>query len=172
MTISEMRLLLIMLMLSSAALVTSGCGFHLRGSVELPDVMEQTYIAGVTAESAMGSEIRNVLERAGGSVVAEQGVATATLLIHGEKLRKTVVGVDNSGKVSEYEMRLTLSYSLLDSEQQALVSEQEVRVIRLLLYDSASVLSSGKEETDLRRDMQRSAVRQMINRLRTEFSSR
>lgn len=152
-------------------LLVSGCGFQLRGSVELPPEMEQTFLTGVTVDSAMGGEIRNALKRAGGTVVAEQGAATAILVIHDEGILKTVVGVDSGGKASEYELRLTLSYSLLDSEEKSLVEQQSVRVVRQLLYDSANVLASGTEEAQLRRDMQRSAVRQMINRLRIELSS-
>jgi LPS-assembly lipoprotein len=150
-------------------LFVSGCGFHLRGSVELPAVMERTFLSGITADSALGSEIRNTLERAGGAVVADPDMATSTLVIQGEKVQKTVVGVNSNGKASEYELRHTLSYSLLDSEQKSLVEAQTVRVIRQFLYDSANVLSSGTEEAELRGEMRGSAVRQMINRLRIEL---
>ena len=149
----------------------SGCGFHLRGGVELPTVMEQTFLSGVPVDSALGVEIGNVLTRHGGIVVAEQGSATATLIINSEKIDKTVIGVDSSGKASEYELRLTLSYRLLDSEKKELVGQQSVRVVRILRFDSSNVLSSETEESELRQEMRRSAVRQMINRLRIELTA-
>lgn len=157
------------LLLVALSLFLVSCGFKLRGGVEIPAAMERTYLQGVNANSSLEQDIHRALRAAGGKLVSDQAAASSILTIIDWHYLKTVIGVDSRGKASEYELRLTLRYSLHDGKQNLLVDEQAVSVTRQLLFDSANVLGMATEEEALRRDMQRLAVRQMINRLRIEL---
>ncbi len=151
--------------------LVSGCGFHLRGAVELPPELAKTYLQGVAANSELAIEIEQALNRGGASLVATRKEATAVLVLHGEKTRRTILGVDRIGKAREYELSLAFSFTLKDNQLDTLVAEQRVSVEREIRYDSGNVLGNEREEENARSAMRRFAVQQMFSRLRAALAS-
>ncbi len=148
-----------------ALLLLSGCGFHLRGTYELPEVMEATLVSGIGPGHPLAVEIRQALDSADAAVVDDVAQATAQLQIQREGFSQRVLSVDTTGRVSEYELSYQVRYRLLDAQGNELVAMQAVEFTRD--YDaSGNVLGAGEEADRLREDMLRLAVRQMLRQLR------
>lgn len=157
------------LLLSLLSLV-SGCGFHLRGAMELPQDMERLRITGNT-NSPFYYELERALIAAGGQVVKSAEAVTATLSIQGERYGRRVLTVDSTGRASEYELSMRVTYSLSAPDGTELISSDEVSLRRDYRFNPGNVLASEAQEETLRDEMRRQAARQILRRLqRAEHS--
>jgi len=144
----------------------TGCGFHLRGAVPLPEVMQRTLIKGID-NSPLYYELESALLAAGSKVVKSPGLATATLIIHSERNSRRVLSVDNLGRASEYELSLRVVFSLVGHGGQVIASNESLRLLRDYSYDPNNVLGSGSQETLLQDTMRRDAAQQILRRLQS-----
>lgn len=158
-------LLRFLLVLACISLL-SGCGFHLRGAVALPEVMARTYVEG-GAGSDLYYELENALVNAGAEVVESTEAASAVLILHKQRLERRVLSVDSQGRAAEYELTLQLAFSLKDSKGLILADNERLSVVRDYSFDPDNVLAKGDEEAALRREMNRFAVSQMMRRLQS-----
>lgn len=153
------RWVLPLLMLQLAA-----CGFHLRGPVALPEMMQKTYIQG-----GVGSElyyaVENALENAGSQVVDSAASASAVLSLNNQRIDRRVISVDTQGRAAEYELSLQVVFSLRDSAGRNIADREQVSVVRDYSFDPNNVLAKDQEEAALRGEMMRYAVSQMMRRL-------
>ncbi len=157
MNIVNRSLLLVVLLLS-------GCGFHLRGAVVLPQSMNNTLIVGASG-SELYYEIENALRNAGGEVAQNMDATTSVLTIHGQGINRKVLSVDSQGRDAEYELELRLIFSLRDPQGQLLADRETIRVNRDFSFDPDNVLAKSEEEASLRSEMLRQGVEQMMRRL-------
>jgi len=147
------------------SLLSQGCGWRLRGQIDLPPGMEKTFLSGVDFYSELGVEIQARLQGAGAGLVQDKSAATAILHIVTNKIEKRVLSIDSSGRAGEYELSYLLVFRLMDQHGAVLVNDQTVTTLRELRFDPNNVLSTGDEEERLRKDMLQFSVRQMLNRL-------
>jgi LPS-assembly lipoprotein len=146
-------------------LLLSGCGFHLRGSVELPQAMARSYIV-ADKSSALGLELENTLRAAGGEVVRTRAEATAVLTLHEERLGSRVLTLDAQGRASGLVLTLLASFSLVDGAGALLVDREGVRIEREYSFDPDNVLAQGGEASVLHEEMRRQAAAQILRRVR------
>lgn len=148
------------------AISLAACGFQLRGASPLPAVMERTYIQ-ADARSPLYFELEQSIQAAGAQVVQSASEASATLQIHRADFSRRDRGIDQLGRVNEYEHRLSLVYSLHDSQGASLVSHQQLQLIREQRFNPNDVLASGEEQSILYQEMRRQAVSQLLRRLQS-----
>jgi len=156
--------LVLLLFPLAISLLLSGCGFHLRGAVELPEMMQKTYISG-GGGSDLYYAVENALLNAGAKVVGSASSATALLTLHSQRFDRRVVSVDTQGRAAEYELLLQVVFSLKERSGRVIADNETVRVIRDFTFDPDNVLAKDDEEAALRREMSRYAVAQMIRRV-------
>jgi LPS-assembly lipoprotein len=146
-------------------LLLGGCGFHLRGSVVLPENMARTYIV-AGSSSALGHELESMLTVAGGEVVSERAQATAILTLHEERLSSRVLTLDAQGRASGQVLTLLVSFSMVDGEGRAVAEREGVRIEREFSFDPDNVLAQGSEASLLQEEMRRQAAQQILRRMR------
>lgn len=146
------------------SLLLSGCGFHLRGAVELPEMMQATYIDGGEG-SELYYAVENALLNAGARVVDSASAATAVLSLQGQRFDRRVVSVDTQGRAAEYELSLRVTFSLHEAGGKLVADHEQVSVIRDFTFDPDNVLSKDEEEAKLRSEMNRYAVSQIVRRV-------
>lgn len=154
------------LLVLSLSVFLVACGFHLRGAQPIPAVMQRTWIAGAD-NSALYYELESALLAAGAAVVESSEAATATLTIHQERYSRRVLSVDNQGRASEYELRLRIVFSLIDSAGNVIADNVKFNVLRDYSFDPDNVLASGGQEKMLKTEMRRYAARQILRRLQS-----
>jgi LPS-assembly lipoprotein len=155
-------------LLAALAILTS-CGFHLRGTgkVEFSPMLSTLR---VTVENSQQQNdpllmaIKNAL-RTQTDVQIENSGDAPLLVLYGERSDSQVLSVGSTGKVEEYLLKYEVSFRLTGKDDKALAEPQTVRVQRDHAFDRLNVLAKEREEQELRREMQRDAVQQILRRL-------
>ena len=91
--------------LLSALLV--GCGFQLRGQVELAPVMSAPWVTG--QDSTLVVDLRNALRQSGVQPVKDSSSATVIIDLARVDYSRSVISVDSQGTATGY----TLKYAVL-----------------------------------------------------------
>ena len=87
------------------------------------------------------------------------------LMLYRESFDSQVLTVSSTAKADAYLLRYEVSFRLIDKASRLLSEPQTVRIQRDHAFDRLNVLSKEREERDLRREMQRDAVQQILRRL-------
>lgn len=156
----QLKLLIIALVIS----VTSACGWHLRGQVELPAALRILDVNVSAVDFASQNAIKQSLLSNG---VTLSGDAEYQLKIIKEKAEKRTLAVTTNAKASEYELIQTLQFQLFNADQQAISRVLTVTTYQTLLYDANAEIGKAQEEQNLRIDMKQSNAYKMLLRLKS-----
>lgn len=155
-----------LLLIQGAALALGGCGFQLRGAPEL--AFSSLYI-NATDNSALGTELKRNLASLGTlqlvSEAAQANTAQAILDVLAEQREKTVVGVNASGQVREFQLRVRVRFRLRTPQGKELIPDTELLQQRDISFNETAVLAKESEEALLYRYMQTDIVQQLMRRL-------
>jgi len=150
----------------SPVLVLGACGFRLRGA---PDMAFQSIYVTVAENSSLGNELKRNLASLGTVQViadaAQKPKAQAILDVLSEAREKTVVGVNASGQVREFQLRLRVNFRLNTPKGVELIPSTELLLQRDISFNESAVLAKEAEEALLYRDMQTDIVQQLMRRL-------
>ncbi len=149
----------------------SGCGFHPRGAVSLPQAMAVTHIQGPDAFSVLVTDLERQL-RSAGVQVSPQREGAAVLRIEETEVNRRVLSVDLSGKAREYELFQQLSFTVVDSENRELVPRQDLALRRDYVFDATDVLGKVNEDEVVRQDMERELARRILQRIQVLSAGR
>ena len=144
------------------ALLVAGCGFRLRGSVDVP--FETLYVP--DAMSGIGLDLKRHLE-AGTSarVVNDPKQAQAILQISNESRGREILTLSGAGRVSEFQLRYQLSFRVHDGKGSEYLPSTTIALIREMTFQDTQILAKEAEEQLLFRDMQAEAVQQILRRM-------
>ncbi len=155
-----------LLLSQCAALTLTACGFQLRG---VPTFAFSSIYITAAETSALGNELKRTLASRGKLQVitdpALLSTAQAVLDITLEQREKTVVGVNASGQVREFQIRLRVRFSLRTPQGKELLPETELLQQRDISFNESAVLAKETEEGLMYRDMQSDIVQQLMRRL-------
>jgi LPS-assembly lipoprotein len=145
------------------ACALASCGFHLRGSQELP--FETIYL-GFSPNSPFGAQLaRNIRTGTSTRVVTEPAKAQAILEVVGESRDREIVAVNAQGRAREFSLRLGLTFRLHDGKGRELIAPTRITAQRDISFNEEQVLAKESEEALLFRDMQGDLVQQLLRRL-------
>lgn len=159
------RIALVHLLLVSLLVTLSACGFHLRGEVELPPVLQDTFIDSKDPFTGIARPLRNQLQRSDVTVLETREQASAVLKIVAERSENRVLSVGSSGKATEYELFNEVVFSLSDGAGKVLLKPQTVRMTRDLVFDETELLGKVSEADSIHREMLDSLARQILVRI-------
>jgi len=153
----------IKLILGGLALLTaSGCGFQLRGSHAIP---YRSIYVDAPRDSSAARQLANALRSRGIALPENARDADAVLKLFEEKQTRSILSLSGGGRVSEYRLNYTLSYSLTDKEGREVYPAATIQSSRDFTYDDNQYLAKSAEEKFLYRDLQDDAVQQILRRL-------
>ncbi len=143
--------------------VLAGCGFQLRSAPALPfDTIAVTPERG----AGVASELARYFSASLRPVAATGNAAPDAILdIVREQREKLVVGVNASGQVREYQLRLAVTFRLRTPQGREIIPPIEIEQRREISFSESAVLAKEAEEVLLYRDMQSEAVQQLLRRL-------
>ena len=154
-------------LLGGAGLVSvglGGCGFKLRGAQTFPF---QT----IAVQPHPGGPLVIALRRSFGSAVRVLPLseppknADVVVEILQEAREKTVVGINSSGQVREFQLRIRVRFRVRTPAGEELVPDTEILQRRDLSFNESASLAKEAEEGLLYRDMQNDLVQQLLRRL-------
>jgi LPS-assembly lipoprotein len=167
MTISSMkrRVVLRAGVALAVAVTLPGCGFQLRGSNGSYTMPFHSIYVGFPDTSGLGTELKRNL-RAGQVTIADKPAeAEAQLVVLGETRGKQILSLNSLGRVREYLLTYTLSFTVRDPKGVELLPATEISLRRNMAFDETQVLAKESEEALLYRDMQADLVQQIMRRL-------
>jgi LPS-assembly lipoprotein len=154
---------------AAVALVSAslpGCGFALRGAQSY--VFSSIYL-GSAGSSVLIAELQRTMQSNGNARVITEAsqLATAQVVLDvlQDQREKVVVGVNASGQVREFQLRLRFKFSLRGQNGKELLPETELLQERDISYSETAALSKEAEEALLYRNMQTDIVQQITRRL-------
>lgn len=153
------------LMIAGVAAYFAGCGFHLRGAVEIPPELNPLYI-----QAAPGSPVRRAIEDqfTGSAVQLAVGPGPAKLILRilGEDRFTRVAAVDSSGKVLAYELHYFVRFDAVAADGRELVPPQTLELVRTFDNPDVEVLGKQLEEELIFQDFATDAADRILMRLR------
>jgi LPS-assembly lipoprotein len=155
------------LLAASAALLgcalASGCGFKMRGSAELPF---STLYAGFSPTSAIGADFRRLIRASDGTQLVDRPeAAQARLDVLNELREKEIVSFSSSGRPREYQLRLRLTFRLVDAQGVELIPATELLIRREITTTDTQLVAKEQEEVIMYQEMQQDLVQQLLRRL-------
>ncbi len=148
---------------AAAALLTSGCGFHLQGREGLPELMASTYVQSADRHSEFDRQLGRRLREAG-VLTSNLDEASAVVTIHRETGRR-ILSVSATNVPEEYEVYYTVTYSVRERGGSVVLPEQSLTLTRDYSYDETDVLGKAREEEILRQALATDLVRLVMRRL-------
>lgn len=159
------RLLHKVISASCLAVGLSACGFQLRQAPNLPF---NTLYASFAESSSLGQELRRSLESSGVRMITDNrqlDAAQVILEVLQDQREKTVVGVNTSGLVREFQLRVRFKFRLRNKAGGEIIPETELLLQRDFSFNESGALAKEAEEALIYRSMQSDVVQQALRRL-------
>lgn len=153
------RILLMGLLMSLA-----GCGYHLRGSIEMPETLKKIFIFGASPQ--LQTEMSSMIKASKGQIVGSPNDAGVVVKILREDMRSRVLSIGSTGKSSESELEYYLSFQFFDNQEKPLMEEQLIELSREFFNDQTAVLAKGNEEQLIRKEIYKQVARMLLARAR------
>ncbi|GAA4331938.1 hypothetical protein GCM10023144_21250 [Pigmentiphaga soli] len=146
-----------------ALALLGGCGFALRGTATLPF---KTLYIGIDDKSELGAMLRRYV-RAGTTtqVVEDPRQAEAQLQVLSETRQRSILSLDASGRVREYELRYLFEFTVRDARGHEYIPPTTITLKRDLTFSDAATLAKDNEANLLYRDMQNDVIQQLLRRM-------
>lgn len=157
-------LLLIFLLLISA------CGYHLRGSIDLPQGLKAIHLQ--NSSSQLRKSFKQTLKSIDGKLVETQKEAGITIQVVKEHMENRVLSLSNTGRINEVELVYSLHFMMLDKKGKSLKERQEIVIRRDYFNDQGDVLAKNNEDQTIRSEMYDQAVQSIIQRARVALKSK
>ena len=167
MFINSFRLVFFILL----TLVISGCGFQLRGAIDISSEISPLYLQ-QNSVFELARDIKTLLATNNIEVVADPAQANSQLVLLNESKQRRVISVDGNGRAREYSLTYTVNFTMTmqkageQAEGVVLAPKQEtVSLIRSLIFDPDAVLAVTNETEILYKEMRGNAARSILLKL-------
>jgi LPS-assembly lipoprotein len=146
------------------ALLLSGCGFKLRAS---QGFAFQSIAVIPENGTGVAAELVRYLGDLVVPLVATGGQSAPQVIfdVLQEQREKTVVGVNATGQVREFQLRIRVKFRLRTPQGKVLIAETDIAQQRDISFSESAALAKEAEEVLLFRDMQADIVQQLLRRL-------
>ncbi|PUA17440.1 LPS assembly lipoprotein LptE [Glaciimonas sp. PCH181] len=150
-------------MIIAVSALLAACGFHLRGSANLP--FKSIYLGSATG-TPLGIELKRNIVASGTTTVSEKEAgAEAIMEVLAQSQEKVILTLNSQGRAREYMLYYKFSFRLKDAQQKELMTPTQITLKRDISYNESQELSKVAEEALLYRDMQTDLVQQILRRL-------
>lgn len=153
------------LLLTAALLLQAGCGFHLRGSIEIPPTLNPLYL-----QAAPGSPVRRAIEEllSGSDVRLTANPAEAKLILRilSENRFSRVAAVDANGKTLAFELHYLVRFDAIAPDGSSRMPPHQLDLTRNFDNPDVEVLGKQLEEALIYEDLVADAADRILMRLR------
>ncbi|WP_454829902.1 LPS-assembly lipoprotein LptE [Pseudoxanthomonas wuyuanensis] len=160
---------------AATVLLLSGCGFHLRNKISLPDDLGPIRVVSSTRYSPLADMVSTGLQASGAVIADESQEQAATLRIVSERWGDRPISIDQFGRSQEYSLRFAAIFVLTRADGSDLVPQQVVELSRDYVSQPSNVTGTSTEREiladELRREMAESILRRVDGVVRAEAAA-
>lgn len=163
---------ILMLLLGAIVLITSGCGFHLRGTTNVPEELKVITLNSYDKYGPITREIRNQLRLSDVTVVPDTATnkkSLPELRIINSTQGQSTASIFQDGKTAEYQLEMTLRAQVLLPGKD--VYPITVTVFRSFFDNPLAALAKDAESDIIQQEMRQQAAQQLIRKLLTVHAS-
>ena len=151
------------------ALLSSACGYHLRGALELPAGMKNVYLDGGSAE--LREQFKRAMDISSVALASSPETAGIIVKIFNEDNQRRVLSLGSGGTANDFELSYRFDYELVDAKNKVLSARQPIEIKREYYNNQVAVIAKGNEEAVIRNEMYQQAVRTIVNRARVALEA-
>ncbi|MDD4915967.1 MAG: LPS assembly lipoprotein LptE [Methylococcales bacterium] len=140
----------------------TGCGYQLRGSLDVSDELKKVYITGDSP--SLHTEMVNMMKASKGELVALPSEAGVVIKVGKEDMRTRVLSIGTTGKSTEQELDYYMRFQFFDNKDKPLVDEQTIEIAREFFNNQTAVLAKSSEELLIRSEIYKQATRMLMLR--------
>lgn len=152
-------------LLLSVTLV-SACGWHLRGTLALPEGLDRVYLNSQPDARVLSGMLQDLLAANQVDVVDSPAAAQMVINLLSYREERRVVSIGDNTLVTEYELIAQAEFSIEDAQGNTVLPPSDASVVRAYQFDQDNVLGKAEEERLIREEMRRELAQQIIRRLR------
>lgn len=141
------------------------CGFHLRGSYQLPPNLKAIYLQSSTPYSPLMNQLRQSLKASQVNVVDDPMKAPFTLNIQSENLSTSQTSIGGSEVARQYTVTYSASYTLQDAKGKTIFGPRTASTQTTLTLMSNEELTSSSKLNDTKLGMTQELVSQILFQL-------
>jgi LPS-assembly lipoprotein len=146
-----------------ASCILTACGFHLRGSAQIPF---RTLALNISEASGLGIELRRNLRGAANvQLVDDLKQADAVFELLSETRDKEILSINSAGRAREYTLKYRISYRVHNGRGRDFIETSTLALKRDISFNENALLAKESEEGLLYKDMQTDMVQQILRRL-------
>jgi LPS-assembly lipoprotein len=149
------------LLLIGLVTLLSACGFQLRGTGDVQFALKEL---DVSARNTYGESVKQVRE-----VLQDNGVrvypgAPYRLVLSNERENQRTASYTSAARSAEYELTMALDYEIRGAQNLLLMNNQ-LEAQSFYAVDGNNLIGSDQEAAQLREEMRRDLVQQLVQRL-------
>ena len=144
----------------------SGCGFHLRNALNLPENLGPVRVLASDPYSPLGELLADGLKRAGAQAAPADAITdVATLQVLSEQWADTPISHDQFGRAQEYSLRYAVVFSMRRADGSAAVPQQAIELSRDYLAPAVDSIGKASERELLVRELRRDMTAAILRRV-------
>ncbi|MCL1633129.1 LPS assembly lipoprotein LptE [Luteimonas sp. SX5] len=151
---------------SVLALLLSGCGFHLRNALTLPEDLGPVRVVSADPYSPLGTALAQALSRIGATPAspdATEGVATLEVI--SERWGSRPISIDQFGRAQEFSLRYAVVFGLRKADGTDLLPRQTLELSRDYISNPVNPTGAESEQELLTRELRREMVASILRRI-------
>ncbi|KAA1190700.1 LPS assembly lipoprotein LptE [Photorhabdus heterorhabditis] len=157
------------LLLGLAVLVTAGCGFHLRGTTQVPLELKKLQLASSDPYGPLTRSVRQQLRLNNVTILENGSTEVPILKLIGSSENKDTVSVFQDGKAAERQLTLYVNAQVIMPDGS--VYPLQSRVDRSFFDNPLEALAKDAENEMINQEMREQAARQLVRQLLTVHSA-
>ncbi|AHE67183.1 LPS assembly lipoprotein LptE [Legionella oakridgensis] len=146
-------------------LLLTGCGFHLRGMVDMPPWLDRVAIINQSEHRELEQLLAEQLQAYHVDVSSDPASAHYWLFLQNDSFQQQIASVSSSTTPRQYQLIYTVQFKLQQAKGKEIIPSGQLVITRQLTVNSDRILGSDEEEAIIKREMRRDAALQMLYRL-------
>lgn len=153
------------ILLISLLLLTTACGFHLRGSQQTEFDVTNIYFQSSSAPK-LTKAVKSQLSGTGSTLASSAEDASYIVTLKEEGFEKSVRSVSaTTGKVEEYQITFNAKMDAMHTDGRSIVENDPISMSRDYTFDESAVLGKFSEEKTIEENLINNASSQVLRRL-------
>lgn len=148
-------------------LLLTGCGFHLRGQVALPDTCQPVAINDNSHDTLLAQRLRSQLHAQGIRITANPQQARLILELSDSRFERSQANLSSNTQWRQYTLRYQVTLQVKNHQQQMLSPRSVISSVRYTAENPNQLLGSRHETRTLQQEMRQELAVKVLDHFNT-----